>query len=86
MEDRLRRTQISIEDWQFQALSEISKKTKKSMSFIIREMLSEKFLNNKIEKNEIKKDPVSFLSGIGSGDGLPAAREHDKYLYGKAKS
>ncbi len=86
MEDRLHRTQISLEDWQFQALSEISKKTKKSMSFIIREMLSEKFLNNKIEKNEIKKDPVSFLSGIGSGDGLPVAREHDKYLYGKAKS
>ena len=53
------------------------------MSFIIREMLSKKFLNNKIEKNEIKKDPVSFLSGIGSGDGLTAAREHDKYLYGK---
>ncbi len=52
MEDRLRRTQISIEDWQFQALSEISKKTKKSMSFIIREMLSEKFLNNKIEKTK----------------------------------
>ncbi len=86
MEDKLRRTQISLEDWQFQTLSEISKKTKKSMSLIIRETLSEKFLNKKIGNNEIENDPVSFLSGIGNGDGMPAAREHDKYLYGTGKS
>ena len=65
---------------------QLSKKTKKAMSFIIRETLSEKFLNNKIDNNEIKNYPVSFLSGIGNGDGIPAAKEHDKYLYGAGKT
>lgn len=31
------------------------------------------------------KDPVSELIGIGSGDGSPIARKHDKYLYGKTR-
>jgi metal-responsive CopG/Arc/MetJ family transcriptional regulator len=85
MEDKLHRTQISIEDWQFQTLTEISKKTKKSMSSIIREMLSEKFLNKRMDKKDIEKDAISELLGIGAGSGLPVAKEHDKYLYGKAK-
>lgn len=82
MESVKHRTQISLEDWQYQTLVELSRKTKKSLSAIIRELLSEKLLVPLADK---KTDPISKLMGIGSGDGSPVARKHDKYLYGKAK-
>lgn len=82
MESEKHRTQISLDDWQYQRLLEISRKTKKSLSAIIRELLSEKLLAQVVNK---KKDPVSGLMGIGSGDGSPIARKHDKYLYGKTR-
>ncbi len=85
MEGKLHRTQISIEDWQFQTLIEISKKTKRSMSSIIREILAEKLLNKSIDKKDIEKDPISELLGIGIGNGSPVAEEHDKYLYDQTK-
>lgn len=80
MESVKHRTQISLDDWQYHALLEISRKTKKSLSAIIRELLSEKLSTQKINK---KSDTLSALIGIGKGDGSPVAREHDKYLYGK---
>jgi hypothetical protein len=82
MESEKHRTQISLDDWQYQMLLEISRKTKKSLSAIIREVLSEKLMIQVVNK---KKDPVSELIGIGSGDGSPVARKHDKYLYGKTR-
>lgn len=82
MESVKHRTQISLADWQYQRLLEISKKTKKSMSAIIRDILSEKLLINTAKK---EKDPLSELIGIGRGDGSPVARNHDSYLYGKTK-
>ncbi|MCL4491482.1 MAG: ribbon-helix-helix domain-containing protein [Nitrospirae bacterium] len=82
MESVKHRTQISLEDWQYQTLLEISRKKKKSLSAIIRELLSEKLSAQATRK---EADPISELMGIGSGDGLPVAREHDKYLYGKKK-
>lgn len=82
MEGVKHRTQISLEDWQYQSLVEISKKTRKSLSAIIRELLSEKLLTQAIDK---KTDPISKLIGIGSGDGSSVARKHDKYLYGKTR-
>lgn len=83
MESTKHRTQISLDDWQYQALLEISKKTKKSLSAIIRESLTEKLSTKAVNK---EKDPLSRLIGIGSGDGSPVARKHDKYLYGKTKT
>ncbi len=80
MESAKHRTQISLDDWQYQMIVEISKKTKKSISAIIRELLSEKLLVHAANKD---KDPISKLIGIGKGDGSPVAREHDKYLYGR---
>lgn len=82
METAKHRTQISIEDWQYQILLEMSKKEKKSLSAIIREFLSEKF-SKQIVKT--KEDSVWSIIGIGSGDGSPVAREHDRFLYAKRK-
>ncbi len=82
MEKTKHRTQISLEDWQYQMLLDESRKTKKSLSKIIRDMMSEKF------KEQIAKsgaDTLSEIIGIGSGDGSAVAREHDNFLYGKRK-
>jgi hypothetical protein len=76
------RTQISIEDWQYHMLLEISWKTKKSLSSIIRDLLAEKFTKQAADKTD---DTLFKLIGIGAGDGAPVAREHDRYLYGKRK-
>lgn len=76
------RTQISLEDWQYQALLEMSRKTKKSLSGIIRDLINDKFSKQMIKKD---KEPLFKLIGIGAGDGSAAAREHDKYLYSQAR-
>ena len=82
MENIKHRTQISLEDWQYQMLLEISKKTKKSLSGTIRDLISEKFSKQPERRS---KDALLKIIGIGAGDGSPVAREHDRYLYGKRK-
>lgn len=82
MESVKHRTQISIENWQYQILLEMSKKLKKSLSGIIRDLLTEKFSK---ETAKPEKDSICEIIGIGAGDGLPVAREHDRFLYAKRK-
>ena len=82
MESIKHRTQISLEDWQYQALLDLSRKTKKSLSGIIREMITDRFSKSASEQ---AKDPVFDLIGIGRGDGSSVARRHDMYLYGRKK-
>lgn len=76
------RTQISLEDWQYQILIDISKKTKKSLSGIIRDLITENFSKKMVKS---KKDPIMGIIGLGAGDGSAVAKEHDKFLYGKKK-
>lgn len=82
MESVKHRTQVSLEDWQYQVLLETSRKTKKSLSSIIRELVTEKFSR---QAESAKSDPIMKIIGIGAGDGSPVAREHDKYLYASRK-
>ncbi|MEW6187980.1 MAG: ribbon-helix-helix domain-containing protein [Thermodesulfobacteriota bacterium] len=72
------RTQISLETWQYEALMEVSRKTRRSLAAILRDMIAEKFAGDKINPAE---DPIMGIIGIGSGDGKAAARNHDKFLY-----
>ncbi len=82
MENIKHRTQISLDNWQYQMLLDESRKTKKSLSRIIRELLSNKF---KKQLDRTGADSLSAIIGIGAGDGSPVAREHDNFLYGKRK-
>lgn len=78
MESLKHRTQISLDDWQYQMLLDISKKTKRSLSGIIRDLITDKFAS----KSSVKEaDTLYGVIGIGSGDGEPAARKHDRYIY-----
>ncbi|MBI5102720.1 MAG: hypothetical protein HZB33_12930 [Nitrospirae bacterium] len=82
MENTKHRTQISLEDWQYHMLLEISKKTRKSLSGIIRDLVTEHLSGKPHGKGG---DPILKLIGAGAGDGAPVAREHDRYLYGRKK-
>ena len=80
MEAIKHRTQISLDDWQYQVLLDLSRKTKKSLSALIRELITEK-LATKVGVAE--NDPIYSIVGIG-GSGLKhTARDHDAVLYGK---
>lgn len=79
MEGAKHRTQISLENRQYQELLMISRKTGKSLAGIIREMLDEHLAKRAAN---MQKDPLWDVIGLGSGDGAPVAREHDRFLYG----
>lgn len=72
------RTQISLEDWQYEFLKEKAKKEKTSISSVIRNLVTEK-----TKLRHIKKDPIFSLVGIAKGNGTSIARTHDKHLYKK---
>lgn len=76
------RTQISLEYWQYEKLCEISHKTRKSLSRIVRDLIAERYSD---QTGKAKSDPLMAIIGIGAGDGSPVAREHDRFLYGKRK-
>ena len=74
------RTQISLDDWQYQILLDVSRKTKKSLSALIREMITEKFAAS---PGKAGNDSVFGIVGIGSSGRKKTARDHDAVLYGK---
>jgi len=80
MENTKHRTQVSLEQWQYQRLVELSRRTKRSLSAIIRDLISEKFPAETVDK---KGDPLTKVIGMAAGDGSPVARNHDRFLYGK---
>ena len=80
MEAIKHRTQISLDDWQYQVLLDLSRKTKKSLSALIRELITEKLAP---KAGVAENDPIYSIVGIG-GSGLKhTARDHDAVLYGK---
>ena len=77
------RTQLYLEDAQYEYLKELTRAQKKSMARIIREWIDEKRQARKVKKN--MNDPFWKMRGIGSS-GKPDMAEHfDDYLYGDKK-
>lgn len=76
----MRQTSISLEEWQYQQLKELAAREGKSISRLIRELIEEKL---KLEEDEIEKDPIFEIVGLGRGKGVGVAKEHDKILYKK---
>ncbi|MFH1029296.1 MAG: hypothetical protein V1791_14955 [Pseudomonadota bacterium] len=82
MEGIKHRTQISLEDWQYQVLLDVSHKTKKSLSALIRELITERFA---AKPEDISRDPVFEIVGLGCSGHKKTARNHDAVLYGKSR-
>lgn len=76
------RTQISLEDHQYRMLLDLSRKTRRSISAIIRDLVEDKFSR---KPADLKADPLFGIVGMGKGDGTSVAREHDEVLYGSRR-
>jgi hypothetical protein len=62
----------------YEALMEVSRKTRKSLAGILRDLVAEKLSTDKINQAD---DPIMRIIGLGSGDGKAGARNHDTILY-----
>ena len=69
------RTQIMLEEKQYEFLKRLSQGKKKSMSRVLREILDS-------YSKKTKNFPLMSISGIGD-DPFVSGRDHDKWLYGK---
>lgn len=74
----MHRTQISLEEEQYQALLRESRQRRMSLSAIIRELI-----RNGLSSKRAPKNALDRLTGIGDGTGEPVGREHNRFLYGK---
>ena len=76
----MRQTNISLEERQYQRLKELAEREGKSLSQIFRELIDEKL---ELKEDEIEKDPIFEIIGMGRGKRADIAREHDKVIYCK---
>ncbi len=71
----MHRTQIMLEERQYEFLKKVSEENKKSISQVLREILDSYSKNSKIHS-------LSSISGIAE-DSEAYGRDHDKWLYKK---
>ncbi len=79
----LHRTQVLLEDWQYQYLRQLSSQTNRSVSSILREWVAESIQSRTQEP--VSQDPFFDIIGMVGGDGTPVGRHHDRYLYDNDK-
>ena len=75
----MHRTQISLEQEQYETLQQEAQRQGISLSELIRRMVRHHFAHRPAES-----DPLSALAGIAEGSGEPVGREHNRFLYGRA--
>ena len=76
----MHRTQISLESTHYEWLLAESRRRGVSLSALIREMVAER----SAAKGR-RRDPLAAITGIATGNGEPVGREHNRFLYGKAR-
>ena len=74
----MQRTQIMLDDWQYEALKAQAERQGRSMSELLREML-QTFL----DKEPDRRSELDDICGIGT-DRKASGRRHDEFLYGKS--
>lgn len=74
----MKRTNISLEEKQYQRVKDLAEREGKNISQIIRELI-DKRLQPEVE--DIKNDTIFEVIGMGSGEGKSIAKDHDKLLY-----
>jgi hypothetical protein len=75
----MHRSQILLEEWQYQYLRDEARREGKSISQIVRELITERMESRRGEA--LQDDPFFDIIGmVSSGDGR-VAEEHDKYIY-----
>jgi plasmid stability protein len=77
----MHRTQIYLDEAQYEALQAQARREGKSMAAVLREILDAYLSHGGPSRPE--GDPFSEVIGIGAGDGAPIAESFDDYLYGR---
>jgi hypothetical protein len=67
---------------QHKRLSQETRRLGISMAAVIRRLIDQHFAREKVADAE---DALDRLTGMAEGSGEPVAREHNRYLYGKAR-
>ena len=78
----MKRTNIVLEEWQYQYLKDRARREEKSISSIIRELITwdaAPFMKGR------KRNPIFDIVGLARGRGKGAARRHDEILYARKK-
>jgi plasmid stability protein len=75
----MRRTQIILEEWQYQTLRSRADQQGRSVSDLVREIL-----RNALVPPPQKERRLSAIEGIGQ-DPSARGREHDRFLYGRKR-
>ena len=75
----MQRTQILLDDWQYEALKAQAERQGRSMSELLREMLDSALDQNAGRTGDTTLDDIR---GIGR-DRAARGRDHDEFLYGK---
>lgn len=70
---------ISPDEWRYQVLRETSAQTRKRLSSLVRDIISEKLSASTAPS---RVDPIFSIVGMASGDGTNIAEKHDDVLYG----
>src|SRR5688572_21440824 len=77
----MHRTQILLEDWQYEKLQERARREGRAMGELVREAVTGYFTQPAGEE-----DSILSIIGLGRGDGSGAGRAHDEHLYPPRKS
>lgn len=73
------RTQVLLEDWHYDYLRNTAERDGKSLSELLREILSEHITDAYSGRHRLQE-----IAGIGADDEA-SGREHDEWLYRKAR-
>jgi hypothetical protein len=72
----MHKTQVVLEDWQHEALQPLAEQEHRSISDLVREMLTRYLVGN----HEIARQGLATIEGIGN-DAHATGEEHDACLY-----
>ncbi len=74
----MQRTQILLDDWQYQALKARAQREGRSMSELLRQML-----DAHLKKSGARTPRLADIRAVGE-DRTARGRDHDRFLYGKS--
>jgi predicted CopG family antitoxin len=72
----MHKTHIVLEDWQYEALRRLAEQEHRSISDLVREMLTRYLVGN----HEIARQRLAGMEGIGA-DAQASGEDHDAFLY-----
>jgi plasmid stability protein len=72
----MHKTQVVLEDWQYEALRSLAAQEHRSISDLVREMLTRYLVGN----HEIARQRLAAMEGIGA-DAQASGTDHDAFLH-----